>query len=453
MKKRRYGTLSMILSLALVVAIGWGYTQYRQKIIYKRSLNSQYQRYFYDMKDNIETVQTSLEKALLSESRERNILLLSQIYQQAYFAQDRLTQLPLMHKELANTEKFLNHVADYSYALIQDHLDEKELDNKQRQTLFKLQDYMSTLSAEMEQTFAKVVNGEIDMQSVQYNDKEIKESNKVMFDTGITKYEEEQMTQYPELIYDGPFSDQVLNIKPRGLGEGTVDQKKAEDIARKFLEFKGVKSIEALEMGEKLKTISIPAYTFAVKMKDDTTAYIGVSRTGGKIIWMEHSKEIKERTLSSEDAGKKAVEFLNNIGYSSMEPNYSQEYDGFILFNYAYKENDITVYSDLIKVKVALDTGEIIGIDASNYLKSHHDRSIPPPTLTQEQAREKVRYNFDISSVRLAIIPDRGQKDVLCYEFKGKYKGFDFIVYINAENGREQKILKIIMGKNGILMI
>ena len=28
---------------------------------------------------------------------------------------------------------------------------------------------------------------------------------------------------------------------------------------------------------------------------------------------------------------------------------------------------------------------------------------------------------------------------ILCYEFKGNYRGADFIVYINAVNGREER--------------
>ncbi|WDV46021.1 germination protein YpeB [Clostridiaceae bacterium M8S5] len=453
MKFKRYGAITIVLSLLLVISIGWGYTQYREKLKFKRGLNSQYQRYFYDMKDNIETVQTSLEKSLLSESKERNILLLSQIYHQASFAHDKLTQLPLRHGELKNTEKFLNHVADYSYSLIQDHINEKELDDKQRQTLFKLQDYLSTFTRELEDTFIKIANGDIDFSTVQYNDKEIKKANKVMLHSGMSKYEEEQMTEYPELIYDGPFSDQILNMKPRGLGSGAIDIKKAEEIAKTFLKYKNISKIEPLEMGDELKSVSIPAYTFDITLKDESKTYIGISRVGGKVIWMEHSRKAEKHAIAAEDAKQIGRQFLKEKGYESMEANYMQEYQDYVLINYAYKQGDITVYSDLIKVKVALDNGEIIGMDASNYLKSHHKRDIEKPKLSKEQAREKVRYSFDISKSRLTIIPDRGAKDVLCYEFKGEYKGFDYIVYINANTGREEKILKVIITDNGVLMM
>ena len=44
-------------------------------------------------------------------------------------------------------------------------------------------------------------------------------------------------------------------------------------------------------------------------------------------------------------------------------------------------------------------------------------------------------------------------REVLCYEFKGTYMNKNFIVYINAENGREEEILLLIESENGILTI
>ena len=134
----------------------------------------------------------------------------------------------------------------------------------------------------------------------------------------------------------------------------------------------------------------------------------------------------------------------------NMEPNYSLRYDGVGIFNFAYKKDDVTIYSDLIKVSVALDNGEIVGYDANTYLMNHQERDIPEPKLTQEAAREKVKVDYDIDSIRLAIIP-KGSREPLCYEFKGKYRGSDFIIYINAVTGDEEEILQIIKNENGTL--
>lgn len=451
------GLIPTFLIVALVFTGAWGFTQYKIKRDYRTRLNSQYQRMFYDMKDNIETVQTSLGKALLSQSKESNILLLTQIYQQAYFAQDKLAQMPVEHKDLEKTSKFLNQVADYSYSMIQSHINGNDLSDKERQNLFKFKDYTQNFSGELQNIHDKIMKGRLNFNIVRRReDSKLKKANEDMLNTGLSKYEEDQMTQYPELIYDGPFSDKVLNIKPKGLGDKEVSKEEAIEITKDFLGEKKVTKVTAFEEGENQKGANINAYTFSVSPKNkekELAIYIGVSKVGGKVIWMENPRNVKKENISQEEAEKKALEFLNEKGYKNMEPNYSLKYGNAYLFNYAYKEDDVTIYTDLIKVKVAFDDGEIIGFDASNYLKSHHKRDIPKPAITKEEARESVRQDFDIENVRLSIIPSRGSKEVLCYEFSGKYMGSDYIVYINALNGKEEQILQIIKDEEGTLMI
>ena len=63
----------------------------------------------------------------------------------------------------------------------------------------------------------------------------------------------------------------------------------------------------------------------------------------------------------------------------------------------------------------------------------------------------KLAKNLQIASEGLAIIPTEFQTEILCYEFKGKVDDKEFLVYINAENGREEDILIITNTPNGTL--
>ena len=51
--------------------------------------------------------------------------------------------------------------------------------------------------------------------------------------------------------------------------------------------------------------------------------------------------------------------------------------------------------------------------------------------------------DLNIESEGMAIIPTEWKTENLCYEFKGKVNDKEFLVYINAENGREEDILVI----------
>lgn len=452
MSKR--GITSAILAIALLAVGVWGGYQYQLKNKYKIAINNDYQRLFHDTKAHIANVQVALSKALLSDTKEQNVLLLTEVIQQASLAQDKLAQLPVTHSDINKTQKYLTQVADYSLSLVEQHLDGNKLDSKQRETMTKLQDYSVYLTRELSVLQDKIMKGQVTLSRIEKKQRKgLRETDKDMLNTSLVKLEEE-MTKYPELIYDGPFSDQIMNMKPKGLGEKTVNVDEARKIAEDFLGNKQKWDLILFEEGEHInETATIPSHTFSISTgnrKNAAGTYISVSKQGGHVVWMTNPRIADNISLSMKQAQNRAIRFLEEKGYKNMEPNYSLRNDGVGLFNFAYTEDDVTIYPDLIKVKVALDNGEIVGFDAATYLHAHHNREIPAPKITQEEARDKVRLDFNIDSVRLAIIP-RGSKEVLCYEFKGKYKNTDYLVYINALDGREEKILQIIKDENGTL--
>ncbi len=109
------------------------------------------------------------------------------------------------------------------------------------------------------------------------------------------------------------------------------------------------------------------------------------------------------------------------------------------------------MYPDLIKVKVALDNGEVLGIETTGYLNNHTIRDVSKVNITREEAKKSLNKDLDIQSEGLAVIPTEWQTEILCYEFKGKVEDREFLVYINADNGREEDILIITNTPNGTL--
>lgn len=134
-----------------------------------------------------------------------------------------------------------------------------------------------------------------------------------------------------------------------------------------------------------------------------------------------------------------------------MKETYYLKQSGIVTINYAYEQNGVIMYPDLIKLKVALDNGEILGIETTGYLNSHYERNLAEPKISKEQAKTTINKNLEITSEGLAMIPTQFQTEVLCWEFKGKVDGTEFLVYINAENGREEDILIIINTPDGTM--
>ena len=454
MRDRKHWMAPSILSLLLVASLVWGYNQYTVRKDYEVALENQYQRLFYDVKKHVENTQVGISKALVAASPERNILLFSQIMSDANFAQDKLGQLPISHSDVANTEKFLTQAADYSYFLIQKHLDGVDITPEQRQQLTGLQENSVAFINELNMIHDSMADSGFlyGVASIGDGGEDQGDGFAAGLQTSLTNLET-NVSKTPELIYDGPFADQMINKKPVGLPDNTVNMEQAQRAAMEFFGQDRVQEVEPFELGENAADQRIPAYTFHLypnNQQRELAVYAGVSQQGGKVLWLANPRPISNPQISVDEAEQYALDYLNEKGFDSMEPNYSLQNDGYVLFNFANKQDDVTIYSDLIKVKVALDTGEIVGFDASAYYLNHQERSFERPEIDIEEARANMRTEFNIDSERLALIP-KGENEVLCYEFKGKHEEGDFIIYVNVLNGKEEQILQVIHNENGTL--
>jgi germination protein YpeB len=262
---------------------------------------------------------------------------------------------------------------------------------------------------------------------------------------------EDKFNNYPSLIYDGPFSDNVIEGKPKALEGEDINLEKAKEKAKKFLGAdKAGKIVETSSGKGKIHTFGL-----AVIPKDNDknkAISIDITKKGGLPLWMLNPREIPEKKLTDQQASDKAQKFLKEQGFGELTETYFLKNDNTTTITFiGVTKEGVLIYPDLLKVKVALDNGEIVGFDAYQYIMAHSKRDIPKPKLTEEEARKKISQRLEIERVNLAIIPLPGDKEQLCYEFKGKYNKSDYFVYINADTGNEENILKIIKDEDGTL--
>ena len=102
---------------------------------------------------------------------------------------------------------------------------------------------------------------------------------------------------------------------------------------------------------------------------------------------------------------------------------------------------------------MALDNGDILGMESKGYLNSHTERNIEEPKVSMEEARKVINKRMEVLSEGLAIVPTDWSTEVLTYEFKGKVEDNNFIVYVNANSGKEQNVFIIIDTPGGMLAI
>lgn len=447
--KKRQSLMVIVLAFALIGTSIYGVKMHNDSRSYKTYLENQYQRNLYDLVGNVNDLEVSLSKAIITGSDKQSSILFGDIWREASAAHEKLNSLPLVSSGTSNTVKFLSQVSDFSYAMLKSNTNGKKLSKEQYVDLEKLKDYCGYINLQLKEFVSNVGAKGISFENLIQNGSNYLENTKNEVNVAFQNLSD-QIQQYPTLIYDGPFSENALNIKPKVLGEKEISIDEANKLVERIFGKDKIESIKqySSKIGEK-----IPAYAFSVKLKGRNAANINIdiSKNGGHILYLLDSRNINVPKISIKEATNIGTKFLKSINYPNMMPLYTLKYDNVVMINYVSVNNKTLIYPDQIKLKIALDNGDITGIESQSYLTAHHNRDIPKVNISVNQAKSKVNKRLKIRNIRLTLIPMEASKEVLCYEFYCDYNGEKYFVYIDAKNGSEERILKVINTSNGEL--
>lgn len=435
-----------ILLLSLLV----GFIIYQNEKYIQVSEND-YNQSLYELINYVQNVETYLAKSVISTTPEHGAETLTNVWREANLAQAYLAELPVNTNELEKTEKFLNQVSDYSYSLSRKNIYNESLTQEELDNLNELYNY----SVELENTLAQLST---DMESGRISWKRLTQKTNNAFAQQVSNISldsfsnlEENFHEYSGLIYDGAFSEHLTSKEKKGLTGEEVSEEDAKKVVENFV---GAENIKEISLNGESENTEILTYDFSVNLqdgRDDNKMSISISKKGGHIVYMTYNRDINAESMNEQEAVEKAKEFLVSREIENMKETYYIKESGMLTINFAYEQNGVIIYPDLIKIKIALDNGQIMGMETSGYLNSHYVRNIENPKITLEEAKKTLNKKLEVESEKLAIIPTEYQTEILCYEFKGKVNDKNYIVYINAENGREEDILLIVDTGNGTL--
>ena len=440
--------LLKVIAILLAVIVVLGIVVYKKQKEYTIASNNEYNMAFYELVDYMQNVENYLAKSLISKSANHGAETLTNLWREANLAQTYLSMLPIESQELENTQKFLNQVSDYSYSLSRKNIKDEELTDEDLDNLTELHDYSTELSNTLNQLSEDLNSGRITW-------KDLTSDGTVAFAQQVSNISqdsfsilEENFHEYSGLIYDGAYSEHLTNGAKKAVTGSEIDEDTAEQKVKEFIGEDKVEEISRLGLSE---NADIAGYNFSIKTAEEDNINVAISQVGGHIISMNSDRTVEAEIITQDEANEIGKTFLSEKGFSNMKETYYLKQDGIVTINYAYEQDGVVIYSDLIKVKVALDNGEVLGIETTGYLNSHYDRDIADAQITIEDAKSKLNEKIDIQSEGLAIIPTEWETEILCYEFKGTVDDTEFLVYINAETGEEEDILIITNTPNGTL--
>lgn len=471
---RRIVTIAVpaVLAIALVVACIWGAEQSARAETLEQGMQAVYRQAFLQLSDNVHDMQVALKKLMVVSSPKQHVLLLDEVWRLSGAASANLASLPVSHPDAESFNRFVVQTGDYVRSLSTQILSGAVLQQEDQEQLAQLYEASVRVATELDRRLQeddfplKAMSGEgfyTPTEGANANPG----SDSTSGDNGATSGQsgdpnasgqggeengeenKESISDYPTLIYDGPFSESTEKAQPRGLPQNEVDQNAALMAASQYVGG----SLQPSGEGNG----NIPTFEFTGTDADGRSVELAVTRQGGQVLWMMAETQGGAEGVPEESESARmrdaAKAYLDARGYEGMEATYAQFYTGIAVYNFASVQGGIILYSDLVKVYVERQSGKIVGVDAYNYLFNHTTRQLPAPGVTEDEARERVSDSLEIVSVRLALIPKTAVTELLCYEFKGTHGDADFIVYVNALTGDEEQVFEIINSDEGQLVV
>ncbi|MDQ1145235.1 spore germination protein [Bacillus sp. SORGH_AS 510] len=435
------GILIGILVIGVAGTAYWGYQEHQEKNAILLNAENNYQRAFHELTYQVDLLHDKIGTTLAMNSRNSLSPSLADVWRITSEAHSDVGQLPLTLLPFNKTEEFLAKIGDFSYRTAVRDLDKEPLSNEEYNTLKKLYKQSGDIQDELRSVQHMVLKNNLRWMDVELALASGKEKTDNTIIDGF-KAVEKTVTGYDESDLGPSFANMQLKDENFKKIKGkTITRDEAVKIAKKYMKFDGNAVVKVTENG---KGSNYGFYSVSIKNKQTgQESSMDITKKAGHPIWFINNRDIKKQVISLNDAGNKAAAFLKETGFENLEVFESTQYDNIGVLNFVTNINGVRIYPEAVKIKVALDNGDIIGVSADEYLKSFQTRKIEKPSITMEQARSKVNPNLKVMEDRQAMIVNDLNQEVLCYEFLGTLGNDTYRIFINAKSGVEEEVEKL----------
>lgn len=407
---------------------------------YDRELNGFYQSAYYGLVGNFVDIENDLAKARVMSDSKLLKQDLRKINVNCNLASQNLQVFYALNDGMSNLMSFINQTGDYCAFLINELERDKSLTTSQMENLSKLwgvsKEYGKLLNSLQE--YAEDANGFAKMLGA--NSKKFEE---------ILQGINQGSIEYPSLIYDGPFSDGVQKREAKGVVGEEITAEQGKNLVKKYLVGYDIENINYSSDNVN----RIPSYLYEVKLKGGRTCSVQIAKKGGMLLLMDLYHNVQKPSLTIEQCKKVAEQYCEAIGLEGMKAVWINNNQSNVYINMCYEQDGVVNYPDMVKIKISLDTGEVIGYEGLNYAFNHTKRDIKTPTVSEEQAVLYVSAILDNIEVRLVTIPWNVTSEKVAYEIVGELDDEKYFVYVDAYTGEEINVLRMIDSNQGELLM
>lgn len=438
MYKRLSAVMFPIVTLLCIGSIYWGYQEHQEKNSILIKAENQYQRAFHDLSYHVEQVHRQLGNTLAvnSKSQAYHRKGLINVWRLTSEAQNEVNQLPLTLLPFNTTEEFLSRISNFAYKTAVRDLSKSPLTDDEFKTMKTLYARSDEISKNLQSVQQKVLQHNLrwmDVEAALATEKSMRDNSII---DGF-KTVDNKVGEYPEINW-GPSVASMYQKRTVKMLSGNMMT--PEEIKRKTAQFLDLKSDEGIRVVENGKGTEYASFSATVERRKGETIQLDFTQKGGQLIWYMNPRDVGAKQIDMSETRRVADKFLDAHGYKGMKPSSYDEYGSEGVFTYVATQDGVLIYPEKITVKVALDNGQVIALQASDYVYEHHARKLPKPRISKAEARKALNPDMKVSSEAMALILNDMSEETLCYEFVGKINGHAYKMYINAETGVEETI-------------
>ncbi len=453
-EQNRTNTFGYLLSALVVCLLLFSGYQVQEKERYKQLVDNGYRAELLNAAAGMDSITEVLGKIQLANQPAQNSAMFADIKEEADSVHKSLSSVAYNHNSVKGILFYLSNLSDTAYAMLQKGAEGKELTAQDWQKIREFKSYSEQLADGLNAAAIETAKARTVYWDNLFNEQDETKTTGVKKLAGSIHNVAGLFNDYAAYDYNGETYTEPLTFSPALLeGKSNVTEEEARVVLEKLLLEKqlgdyDVNYIVSVNDKNITKGIDIPVYSFEMRLKNnfESTLWADVTRKGGYLLWFVNGKAAKSSEsgrISLSLALKRAEDFTANAGYVNMKCIKYNVYEDMLYATLACNEEGLMVYTDTVVVKVNMYTGEILAFDASGYVRRHEAAENIQPKLPKDQALALLSDQFKIIESGLAIIEDSFHQKALCYEVWGEFDGKSYVIYINGDSGRMERIEEV----------
>ncbi len=400
-----------------VILLGVGFTigQYYLRGVYERQIEQSYRRALSEFATHFQELSLEVNKARVAVSEKQKGLIGSRLRRLIYAAQSNLGELPLGELQLERISHLLGETYEQSYAYVKGDIDQLELENMHKQY-----DYINHELQEL------LINKQREFPWVSWHEY----LSAKVFIPGVMQ---------SLVLIDNEVEDFKVPKKSGEIIGETITKEQALEIARNFSELQDL----VFQVTNESKGV-VP--TFTVEAKDEEQrVLVEISQKGGMVLWMVSTLDVTESRLSLNEMTEKAVRFLQNKGFPVLHLTDVQVLQNRSTLTFVPERAGILRYGESIKLQVSAFDGRILGFWGTPYHVAQSRSLLMEEDIEDVNwdVHERIHQGAIVLDQRLATILDEQNEEILVTRLGIKYGEEYYLVYLNTQNGEEEKIVRV----------